>query len=354
MSGHQFCLQTPEVQNPIQRTPEHEFATSNSELIENMHTPEPELGFLDQLLSDSTDTSWAVSCSEDRGSKSILYPTYDAEHAAAHGCTEVANNPELQRQLDWGNPNAQEYLKALAEKPHGEGGPARFPELVGQCEYYDARKADFEKRNPGLAAPDYYTEYGKKYCERFSESAFGGLSGAGQEWDIKTRMNLQLAIEMGAISDVDFAKMEKDPEKFREFAFRSHPDAYLEAGLPGLPITDQIMIGLTPDVGDLATWDGVEQVAKTSRKMVPEVAFNTVDSIGRGKLPSIVDPDRAASPVAQQDAPGATLDDATDYAKLGVTRKMFELGTQAANQGAAVADLYPGQLPDAEIKEGTP
>jgi hypothetical protein len=286
-------------------------------------------------------------CRESRGSKSVLYPAHpDTETAVQAGCSPAfANNPELQRQLDWGNGNALEYVDAVRDgETLDPKGPQLFPDLVGTCEYYDARHADFQRRNPDLEPPDYYLNYGKKYCDRFSEDTFPGLSGAGQEWDIKTRTNLQLAMEMGVLTgQEDFSQIEANPEEFLRFAFESHPSAYLDGGLADLPVNDLVMIGMTPDLSDLATQDGVSQIIATSERMVPEVALDTAVSVNNSEIPSWADLDRGASPKAEVDARGATLEDAIDLATLQTGVKMLEVGTAIQNPTADAPDLYPGR-----------
>lgn len=136
--------------------------------------------------------------------------------------------------------------------------------------------------------------------------------------------------------------------EFLSFAFESHPDAYLDGGLAGLPLNDLVMIGMTPDLSDLATRDGVSQILATSEKMVPEVALDTGNSVLQGEVPSLAVPAQAASPVAREHAPGASFDDATELAILQAGVKMLEFGTAVQNPAAELPDLYPGRDPQPE------
>ena len=336
MAAHQRTQQ-----NTVQRTHPGTSAlaasqVSNAALAAEVAPEADEPSYLDLFGAPvAASFAWADedACTESRGSKSVLYPAMSADEAAAAGCDAHSNNPELQRQLDWGNENARTYVQALAGRKLDPEGPAVFPELVGTCEYYDARVADFVRRHPGEEPPDYYLNYGQKYCERFSEETFPGLSGAGQEWDVRTRMNLQLAMEMGALGEKEeLEKAESTAAMLKTFAFKSHPKAYLDAGLADLPFTDLAMIGLTPDIADLATVDGVDQVQQTARKMVPEVLQDTGAALATAHAPPITDVAMAPSPVAAE-LQGASLEQAADVGVRLAKSKVAEV----AEAGAALA-----------------
>ena len=131
----------------------------------------------------------------------------------------------------------------------------------GNLDYYKQRYEDFKIRNPGLKPPDYYLDYGDKYAQRFSKETMDNLSPEGKEWLIQTRINLQQAIENKVSADPKgFEELERNPDKFRDFAYDTHADAYWNAGLKDLPLKDLVQIGLTPDFSDLLTPSGVDQV----------------------------------------------------------------------------------------------
>lgn len=135
------------------------------------------------------------------------------------------------------------------------------PELIGTPKYYEFRKQDFERRNPGKEAPDYYENYGKKYAERF-EKLKPELSEKGKKWVDNTMINLQKAMEEGIVESENGASLERDPEAFKTFAYNTHAESYKKAGIAGLSISELKKIGLTPDPKDLFTKDRVKQVCE--------------------------------------------------------------------------------------------
>jgi hypothetical protein len=111
-----------------------------------------------------------------------------------------------------------------------------------------------------MRAPDYYTEYGDKYVHRYSNELAPKLSPTGKKWVGDTRARLQRAIEDKRHEDPEaFDRMEQDPAAFREFAFSTHPDAYLKAGLKHLSLKDKARVAVTPDLKDLIRPSGLSQ-----------------------------------------------------------------------------------------------
>ncbi len=138
--------------------------------------------------------------------------------------------------------------------------PAPCP-AVGGLDHYRCRARDAVRRRPGAAPPSYYLAYGDRYARRFTEETRPLLSPAGRRWLDRTRRRLQEAIEARRASDpAGFAALEVDAERFADFAYATHPAAYLEAGLAGLPARDLVLIATTPDVQDLLTSRGLAQV----------------------------------------------------------------------------------------------
>lgn len=172
--------------------------------------------------------------------------------------------------------------------------PGDMSALVGGHDYYLARALDFRRRHPDLKAPDYYADYGDKYSQRFSHELAPNLSRGGREWVNKTRAGLQSAIEAKRAKDPEaFDELERDPDAFRSFAFGTHPRAYLEAGLRGLPFKDKVRIALTPDLKDLARPSGIVQAARTlgglateKTAMDPFATMNWVPSSFAGRVQS--------------------------------------------------------------------
>ncbi|MCA8922548.1 MAG: hypothetical protein KDD82_12110 [Planctomycetes bacterium] len=132
----------------------------------------------------------------------------------------------------------------------------------GGLDYYRRRASDFVQRNPGVAPPDYYLDYGDAYIRRFTYETRPLLSPAGQRWLDAARVKLQQAIEARRAADPDtFARLELDPPAFRSFAYETHAPAY-ETGLSELPLRDLILIGTTPDIQDTLGPDGLQQLLR--------------------------------------------------------------------------------------------
>lgn len=70
----------------------------------------------------------------------------------------------------------------------------------------------------------------------------------------------------------DGAELERDPNKFKTFAFQSHVPAYMnekgKAPLVTLSTVDLFMIVLTPDVVDLVSADGINQACSVFENLV--------------------------------------------------------------------------------------
>lgn len=165
--------------------------------------------------------------------------------------------------------------------------PQPLPSKLGGTDYYAARAEDFKRRHPELPLPSYYLGYGDKYVHRFTEELAPKLTPVGQEWLAKARLNLQLAIEAELKKDpAAFDRLEQDDEAFLEFAYDTHPKAYLDGGLDKLPIKDLMTIALTPDLKDLASLNGLEQVADVAVGMAAKKARGYLQKGLAYKLPS--------------------------------------------------------------------
>lgn len=139
----------------------------------------------------------------------------------------------------------------------------------GELDYYRCRADDFVRRLPAEAPPSYYLGYGDRYVRRFSEETRPLLSPAGQVWLDEVRAGLQRAMEAERARDpLGFARLERDDERFLDFAYGTHPDAYLAAGLDQLPLRDLLIIGTTPDARDLLSARGRAQIQTVLRRLV--------------------------------------------------------------------------------------
>jgi hypothetical protein len=135
--------------------------------------------------------------------------------------------------------------------------------VVGDCEYYQRRHDNFLGRHRGCphSPPQYYLEYGKKYCVRFSTELYPNLTEKGKAWLGRARVNLQLAIEAGLSEN---PPIELNDQGFTTFAFGTHANAYWNAGLHDVPLTDKAKIALTPDAKEWLqgeTWKQAADVA---------------------------------------------------------------------------------------------
>jgi hypothetical protein len=140
--------------------------------------------------------------------------------------------------------------------------PASLRSAIGTRGYYRKRNADFVARaDAGETSPDYYLNYGDKYVNRFKTVLRPKLSSTGQAWLDCTLVALQTAIEdQRDANPWAFAEIERDNDKFRDFAYSTHSSAYVDCGVCELPIIDQFKIGFTPDFKDLLSLGGVEQI----------------------------------------------------------------------------------------------
>jgi hypothetical protein len=215
---------------------------------------------------------------------------------------------------------------------------------VGSLDYYAERHADFEQREPGRSAPDYYLGYGDRYVRRFSEEVYPLLSAAGQRWLVDVRVGLQVAIEDELARDPNaFAVLEADGPAFRRFAFDTHPQAYWDAGLGGLPVADLLTIGLTPDSEDLLSFEGIVQVGDIAGRLAGAWGADALDLLaGNGASTWLVE--RVADGVLATrrgvdalfgDGASATMDAAA--ASLGVGLESLAKGIHGVFAGGVGA-----------------
>ncbi len=131
----------------------------------------------------------------------------------------------------------------------------------GNLDYYRDRQQDFVSRFPGATPPAYYMVYGDVYVRRFTLELSPELSAKGQEWMVRARKNLQVAIEAELARNPE---LELHDQAFTAFAYATHSRAYLDAGLSGLPIDDLIRIAVTPDLRDTLNPTGLAVIAETA------------------------------------------------------------------------------------------
>ncbi|AXK66435.1 MULTISPECIES: hypothetical protein [Burkholderia] len=157
-----------------------------------------------------------------------------------------------------------------------------------------SRHGNFMMRHIGCGhkPPDYYVSYGYYYCSDYGQNLYPTLTAKGKKWLENARWWLQRYIEIGLQQNmqgdqiafnsakpgngnlsmqVERYELEVDQngETFKTFAFVTHPLAYLDGGLAGLPVQDLVKIGRRPNMqewGDGRTikqaWDAGIPVAK--------------------------------------------------------------------------------------------
>lgn len=154
-----------------------------------------------------------------------------------------------------------------------QDAPKKCTNTVGTTGYYKCRMLDFVYRNPTLKIPPYYPSYGNKYVQRFRFETMNSLSPQGREWLTQTLRFLQEAIEKKLDQNpAAFADLERHPEKLQAFAYETHPDAYLKAGLEKLGFVDLSIISTTPDATDIWTRLGIAQVIEVAKGLAKQKA----------------------------------------------------------------------------------
>lgn len=137
--------------------------------------------------------------------------------------------------------------------------------------------------------------YGYKYCVAFGKILKPYMSNEGKLWVDRTLINLQLYMEQGLIDKswisqkskrfnskynlerqraLFYDYIELDNVRFKEFAFATHPDAYLAGGLSVLlwkwKLKDLILIMLTPDFIEWTDSSTREQAMITIKGLLKE------------------------------------------------------------------------------------
>ena len=144
---------------------------------------------------------------------------------------------------------------------------SKYAKDVTNLNYYQYR-AQIEI-DEGRKAPNYLLEYGDKYCKLFMLRTSEAMSDAGKIWCAEVCASLQSALEYAVTQD-NWTDLVANPEEFLDFAYDSHVEAYLNKNgtvrFSDLPASDLILIGVTPDWKDIASFRGLKQVLK--------VAFN--------------------------------------------------------------------------------
>ena len=210
------------------------------------------------------------------------------------------------------------------------------PSLTKEMEDISLKVEIYEKQG-NKYKPIPSTSYGFKYCVRFSRVLYYNLTTEGQEWLIRTKNRLQNFMEEGVVfrryvaknddtmepdiienkfndnfslsiwEKLTLSKKEKkekirkniynyylnielDNERFKEFAFATHPDAYNPEEMSKLSVDDLLKIISTPDAKeflDAATW---RQVFIMAQKLnYEEITKSTLRKIFNDMIKKIMD-----------------------------------------------------------------
>ncbi len=134
------------------------------------------------------------------------------------------------------------------------------PLPTGTETYYLERRHDFLRRQPLEEPPTYYAEYGDKCLHQFV-AVEPDMTPDGKTWLRRTLRLLQDKMEDALAADPEhFARLELDDKRFEEFAFSTHSQAYLDAGLLELPVDDIWRIVRTPDLMDLLRPNALREI----------------------------------------------------------------------------------------------
>lgn len=143
-----------------------------------------------------------------------------------------------------------------------------------------SRHGNFMMRHIGCGhkPPSYYISYGYYYCSTYGAKLYPRLSKEGRLWLKKSRRLLQRYMENGLKQNmrgeriamtslkrgngsfymkVTQFNLEIEDEKFKTFAFNTHPLAYLDGGLADLGAHDLTLIAQQPNIQeweDSRTW----------------------------------------------------------------------------------------------------
>lgn len=141
--------------------------------------------------------------------------------------------------------------------------------LFGTTAYYKWRETDFRVRcilsKNQSEIPDYYSNYGDKYVERFSLVIRNHLSPEGQQWLDETLLLLEIGTEAALLND---PLVELSPQELRHRLFELHPLVYETAGFFDLSLRDQFNIAIRLDIKDLISKEGRIQAKELAKKFV--------------------------------------------------------------------------------------
>jgi hypothetical protein len=113
---------------------------------------------------------------------------------------------------------------------------------------------------------------------KFSKETAPILSAKGKIWLGRARYKLQIAIENKL---KNAPNIELDADKFADFAFETHTDAYWDAGLSEVDLLDLIHIGFTPDFSEWIDERSRVQAYDIAGKLVVHWTSDVVEAVKR-------------------------------------------------------------------------
>lgn len=159
-----------------------------------------------------------------------------------------------------------------------------------------SRGTNFMMRHIGCGHqfPVYYMGYGYYYCSNYGAKLYPRLTKQGKDWLVNARRNLQKNMEKGLEQNMrgntivipcKFNKsrgfsipapryeLELDDKLFKNFAFRTHVPAYLDADLADLDTKDLAMISGQPNIEEWADKDTWKQAIVSGGEVVGRKTF---------------------------------------------------------------------------------
>lgn len=164
-----------------------------------------------------------------------------------------------------------------------------------------SRHGSFMMRHIGCGhkPPAYYVSYGYFYCSTYGANLKPTLSAKGQDWLDNARFYLQRYMEQGLEQNMhgpfitiisgkpgsgSFSMtvaqymLELQDDTFKSFAFKTHPLAYLDAGLADLQWADMGKIMREPALEEWGDWRTLQQAFQTGMAVIGKTIGDAWDA----------------------------------------------------------------------------
>ena len=248
----------------------------------------------DGIVGPLTWVPWKGNARRTRSSEGGTSPTRvrPRRHPAPLPRPAPARPPELSeekhpsRRLTWRRLSRELGAPPPAGADHRTGLLLPAAITPGTDKYYQLRARDFMRRHPEMSPPDYYLSYGDYYMRTLLGINF---SDEGKAWAGRTRDALQRAIEKKRMEDpYGFDSLERDPDRFRDYAFSTHYKAYSDSGFYQLSAQDIIKPITHIKLHDLLSREGLHQDYDLGAGKITHIKDDFV-SIGRTFREAVVD-----------------------------------------------------------------